>query len=423
MSDEFSLNDPVAAVADPSTETSVLHDIAERFPELRVAVAAHPHAQEELLNWLDQLGDPAVSWVVAQRRTAGGDGKETASMHPLDPAYEPSRAGSVHDESMTANKEIYAGVTEEPQGSSHANEKQPESAVRNWVDDGGNNLVPPVELARTQVQRTSIFPVSVQSDAPLHGSTETEATTILPATNQEPQLMPVHPPQVSMNPGDQIASGQGHEPSKNQKSKGLIAALVFLIVLALALVCAVAYVFTNGFGTIGNTTSQVVTADSEKSEPGVDGRGGTGGEGSSDTQPQSSNTEETVRYPAPADAVRMGSFSAPSGNIHCEISETGARCQILQNEWVGTAYDVCPGLDGGAIKVDSTSVGSDCSGPVAPGTTLAYGSYATSGDYACSSTSDGISCWNIRTGRAFALARGGWMRGTTGNIPPQDFSW
>ncbi len=43
------------------------------------------------------------------------------------------------------------------------------------------------------------------------------------------------------------------------------------------------------------------------------------------------------------------------------------------------------------------------------------------GDYVGHSTQDGISCW-MKTGQSFALARGGWMTGTTSEIGPQKFS-
>jgi len=45
-----------------------LGTIAYDFPELRCQVAAHANAYPDLLNWLDALGDPAVSAAVAARR-------------------------------------------------------------------------------------------------------------------------------------------------------------------------------------------------------------------------------------------------------------------------------------------------------------------------------------------------------------------
>ena len=47
----------------------------------------------------------------------------------------------------------------------------------------------------------------------------------------------------------------------------------------------------------------------------------------------------------------------------------------------------------------------------------------TNGDYACRSTEDGVTCWNTKSGKSFALSRAGWMTGTNGEISPNDFAW
>lgn len=45
-------------------------DIAEQHPNLRPAVASHPNAYPELLDWLESEGDPAVNAVISARRAA-----------------------------------------------------------------------------------------------------------------------------------------------------------------------------------------------------------------------------------------------------------------------------------------------------------------------------------------------------------------
>ena len=57
-------------VRDPSTSPESLWSIAHFHPTLRVIVAAHPHADEVLLDWMALLNDPAVSSVIAARRLA-----------------------------------------------------------------------------------------------------------------------------------------------------------------------------------------------------------------------------------------------------------------------------------------------------------------------------------------------------------------
>ena len=63
---DFSL--AAQAAQDSSTHPNALSEIAQRYPNLRAAVAANPSTFPELLNWLDAQGDPEVSRVVAWRQ-------------------------------------------------------------------------------------------------------------------------------------------------------------------------------------------------------------------------------------------------------------------------------------------------------------------------------------------------------------------
>ncbi|WP_291380326.1 hypothetical protein [Demequina sp.] len=53
--------------ADPATSAQALHEIATTVPELRPVVAANPSAYPELLDWMGQLGEPAVDAQIAKR--------------------------------------------------------------------------------------------------------------------------------------------------------------------------------------------------------------------------------------------------------------------------------------------------------------------------------------------------------------------
>ncbi|MFF9561219.1 hypothetical protein ACF1DY_36070, partial [Streptomyces albus] len=56
--------------ADPRTPAAVLFAIASSSPELRPAIAANPSTYDDLVTWLEALGDPAVD-AALDRRTAG----------------------------------------------------------------------------------------------------------------------------------------------------------------------------------------------------------------------------------------------------------------------------------------------------------------------------------------------------------------
>jgi hypothetical protein len=56
-----------AEALDPATPAIVLAKIAELAPELRPALAKNPSTYPALIEWLGQLGDPAVDAALAQR--------------------------------------------------------------------------------------------------------------------------------------------------------------------------------------------------------------------------------------------------------------------------------------------------------------------------------------------------------------------
>jgi len=74
--------------ADPGTDLGTLADIATHHPALRATVAANPSTYEGLLDWLGQLGDPAVDAALAIR--AGGAPVVAPAVSPYAAAVTPS---------------------------------------------------------------------------------------------------------------------------------------------------------------------------------------------------------------------------------------------------------------------------------------------------------------------------------------------
>jgi hypothetical protein len=88
-----SLSDTASAdlhrqAADPSTDLGTLADIATHHPALRATVAANPSTYEGLLDWLGQLGDPAVDAALAIR--AGGAPVAAPAVSPYAAAAAPA---------------------------------------------------------------------------------------------------------------------------------------------------------------------------------------------------------------------------------------------------------------------------------------------------------------------------------------------
>lgn len=107
---------------------------------------------------------------------------------------------------------------------------------------------------------------------------------------------------------------------------------------------------------------------------------------------------------APAD---LAAFSSPSGNIRCEISSQGARCDIADHTWKPTAKPAsCTGTWGDAVQLTADRADLACAtGSLPGGKELGYGQLLTRGDFRCASRKDGVTCLNVRSHHAFAVAR------------------
>ena len=184
--------------------------------------------------------------------------------------------------------------------------------------------------------------------------------------------------------------------------------LVSLGIVAAILLGIVIFVFTRGYeGPTGGSSPMSSASPSESPKPSA-----------------SATTTEAVKYPAPAGAVKVDSFTMPSRNITCSFADDGVTCGIAESNWAEEGYASCSGGKVGVLKATKDSATQSCESSMpSGGETVAHGVAAAKGDYACRSTSDGVTCWNTRSGKSFALARAGWMTGTNGEITPANFAW
>lgn len=383
MAEELHFDDPAAAAQDPSTDAEALRQLAYRYPELRPVVAAHPHAYRGLLDWLHQFNDPQVNAALEARDDYDGyiDSNGYLVMNG-------DVSGAVAGSSIrTSESGMYVLGQGGVNSYSQVERTTPYSAVV-----GSNAPVPKVgarEQVVAQVQRHSIMGGKAAQDP--------EATAVYPSASY--QVQPSAP--------------QNAAPAAQSKEKrGFPVMAVILGVLAVTaavLLAFVIYVFTRGYEGPAAGSSPSSSSSSSSSAP---------------TPSASATTEEPVKYPAPAGAITVDSFSSPSGNITCSFTADGVSCGIGESDWAEDGFASCTGNKVGVLTATKDKAGQSCeSASPSGGNALAYGAAATKGDYACHSTQDGISCWNTKTGQSFALARGGWMTGTTGEIGPEKFTW
>lgn len=409
MAEELHFDNPAAAAQDPSTDAEALRQLAYRYPELRPAVAAHPHAYRGLLDWLHQFNDPQVNAALEARDDYDGyiDSNGYLVMHG-------DVSGAVAGSSIrTSESGMYVLGQGGVNSYSQVERTTPYSAVV-----GGNAPVPQVgarEQVVAQVQRQSIMGSK--------GTQDPEATAVYPSastgssypSSSGTPARPQSTPQAYRGAGAsyQVQSTDSQEvaPKDEKERRGfpfMAVVLGILAITAAVLLAFVIYVFTRGYEgpAAGSNPS---SSSSSASDP---------------TPSASATTEEPVKYPAPAGAITVDSFSSPSGNITCSFTADGVSCGIGESDWAEDGYASCSGSKVGVLSASKDKAGQSCeSAAPSGGNALAYGAAAAKGDFACHSTQDGISCWNTKTGQSFALARGGWMTGTTGEIGPEKFTW
>ena len=386
MAEELHFDDPAAAAQDPSTDAEALRQLAYRYPELRPVVAAHPHAYRGLLDWLHQFNDPQVNAALEARDDYDGyiDSNGYLVMHG-------DVSGAVAGSSIrTSESGMYV------------------------LGQGGVNSYSQVVA---QVQRHSIMGSK--------GTQDPEATAVYPSASSGSSYPSASGTPARTQPTPQAYRGAGAsyqvQPStpqnvapaaESKEKRGFPVMAVILGVLAVTaavLLAFVIYVFTRGYEGPAAGSSPSSSSSSSSSAP---------------TPSASATTEEPVKYPAPAGAITVDSFSSPSGNITCSFTADGVSCGIGESDWAEDGFASCTGNKVGVLTATKDKAGQSCeSASPSGGNALAYGAAATKGDYACHSTQDGISCWNTKTGQSFALARGGWMTGTTGEIGPEKFTW
>ena len=125
-------------------------------------------------------------------------------------------------------------------------------------------------------------------------------------------------------------------------------------------------------------------------------------------EPAEEPTEETPSQdpvsPAPDGAQEMTELRSPTGNIICLLEEDTVSCSVLERDFSESGLEDCENgpfsiqvAGAEAAPACGTSFLSDSA------TVLEYDQSATSGDVACTSRFDGMTCWNVMTGKGFMV--------------------
>ncbi|MDO4259724.1 MAG: hypothetical protein Q4C87_12885 [Actinomycetaceae bacterium] len=443
-------NDPVAqglaaTAANPATEAATLREIAYHYPQLRPLVAANPSAYAGLVDWLAELGDPAVNAAIATRpdrqvsqaHYAGGQYPAQGQYGQQEYAGNGGGAGyngagvaaGAHNGAQDATQ-VYPGPAQGGYGNDYSAGASGQAAYGNGAHGGGygaeagNNGYHGQQAHNGGYALASSYSAqggaaggaAAGGTAAASGQYNSDATEYLglptaPSPHSQGQRTVIPPGSAAQHP-----DGKGPSTGRSREDKGMSSGVKFmliaLVLLALAGVVLVSLVFSGFFDR--NNPAPAPADPGAQSAP-------------QNTAPNdgAQSADVPLAFPAPESAEEMTGFASPSGNIRCGIVDGNLACAITSHDWTANGDKACEGSSSSVLVLnkDRADVDCDTGNPGGGSGTLAYGSYAKLGDYACSSSQDGISCWNMRTGTSMALARGGWMSGTGGELGVNDFDW
>lgn len=223
---------------------------------------------------------------------------------------------------------------------------------------------------------------------------------------------------------DQASRQQGNRSGESDGSSQSRVGLVLGILIAIALVLVVIsiVVFKGIFPSrpVDPSPAPAPQSSAQSTEPESNGAA----EEQSEAEPeQAQSDEQPIVYPAPAGAVQAGEIMAPSGNIACTLSDETVSCVIVDDDYAAAGVESCGDRLTNLVATAEGASRECVESAQGGGQALEYGKFATSGDVACQSTQNGMSCWNMKSGASFALARQGWMVGEQGPIGEDQFRW
>ncbi|GAA1157096.1 hypothetical protein [Nesterenkonia sandarakina] len=342
---------PAARAADPNTPQVQLHMLAGDHPELRPLIAENPNTYPELLQWLSELGDPAVD-AALRRRSAGsvapGQDQPTTM---LPAAGGPARGPSETDE--------FSAVREDHLHQQDHGHRDPHGQAYPEQHGQGYDPVP---------SRQGYYPAAPAGPAPWQ-------TPAAPASYAE------------------------LEPEPRRRGGGTCAILFMILLLAVAAVVAAYFLIFNGVLS-GDDSAEESSVSQEQAEEGAPAPED-GTEEEAEGQDPAEDEDEPAR-PAPEGAQDIPAFTAPSGNINCAMSEDELECSILDY-----SFETPEDCEGPArLSVGSEDPRLECGSTEGENSaTLQYGQSASNGRFACVSSESGFECWNTETGNGFFMAR------------------
>ena len=363
-------DDLVAAASDPNTDLTKLHELANNYPGLRPYIATNPRTYPALLEWLGTLGDPAVDAALA-RRYGPAQPLTTASADGSTQILAPGQIGAHSPQSAPQRQSLAETQRQQP--------------------------VPEYAQQTQTIQQT-------QYQQPARPEYAQQTQTVQQPQYQQP-VQPEYAPVVQSAPEGVFGVGELAEEEAGPRPT-----LWLWILGAVAIVAVVAvvvwFVLSNHGGGDDSATEDPAPTAAQSEAPKTDNPSKKPSPSASPT-PSPTPTQK-ITAPAPANAVEMSAFTAPSGNITCTLGDDSVTCTIKEHNFTPTDASCRNSANSPVtwtVKKDGSAT-SSCGGSFSSsGAQLQYGSAAKNSSFACTSSEDGIECWSQVTGQGFKMSR------------------
>ena len=363
-------DDLVAAASDPNTDLTKLHELANNYPGLRPYIATNPRTYPALLEWLGTLGDPAVDAALA-RRYGPAQPLTTAPADGSTQILAPGQIGAHSPQSSPQRQSLAETQRQQP--------------------------VPEYAQQTQTIQQT-------QYQQPARPEYAQQTQTVQQPQYQQP-VQPEYAPVVQSAPEGVFGVGELAEEEAGPRPT-----LWLWILGAVAIVAVVAvvvwFVLSNHGGGDDSAAEDPAPTAAQSEAPKTDNPSKKPSPSASPT-PSPTPTQK-ITAPAPANAVEMSAFTAPSGNITCTLGEDSVTCTIKEHNFTPTDASCRNSANSPVtwtVKKDGSAT-SSCGGSFSSsGAQLQYGSAAKNSSFACTSSEDGIECWSQVTGQGFKMSR------------------
>ena len=365
-------DDLVAAASDPNTDLTKLHELANNYPGLRPYIATNPRTYPALLEWLGTLGDPAVDAALA-RRYGPAQPLTTAPADGSTQILAPGQIGAHSPQSSPQRQSLAETQRQQP--------------------------VPEYAQQTQTIQQT-------QYQQPARPEYAQQTQTVQQTQYQQP-VQPEYAPAVQSAP--EGVFGVGELAEEEAGPRPTLWLWILGAVAIVAVVAVVVWFVLSNHGGGDDAAGEEPAPTAAQTEAPKSGSPSTKPSPSASATPSPSATpSQRITAPAPANAIEMSSFTAPSGNITCTLAEDSVTCTIKEHNFTpsdASCKNSASSPVTWTVKKDGNAT-SSCGGSFAgSGAQLQYGSAAKNSSFACTSSENGIECWSQITGQGFTMSR------------------